>query len=463
MDLNTRSFGFVLGPIAGIIVGLILSGSGFDFAAALTAGVTTWVVIWWILEAIPIPVTSLLPLILLPMFGALPMTEVSKAYGNPLILLLLGGFILSTAMERCGAHRRIALNMVRMVGGGSGRRLVFGFMFASAFLSMWISNTATTLMLLPVALAVVERARDERFQVPLLLGIAHAASVGGIGTPIGTPPNIVFMGIYQEATGNEIAFGQWMIWGVPVVILLVPVIGLWLTRHLRDTGPIELPELEPWSKAEKRVLMVFTATALAWVFRKAPFGGWTELLGLPYTNDAMVAFAAVLALFCIPDGNKGRLLDWETANKIPWGMLLLFGAGITIASAFVETGLSEALAENLNLLSVLPVLLIVMLICLTVTFLTEATSNTATTTLLMPILAATAVAMAVDPKLLMVPAAMSASCAFMLPVATPPNVIVYATGRFPTSTMAREGFFLNLFGVLVISLLCYAYFVLLGS
>lgn len=458
MELNARTFGFFLGPLAGFILGTLLLANGFNQTAALTAGVTAWVVIWWILEPIPIPVTSLLPLMLLPMFGALPMTKVSTAYGHPLVLLLLGGFVLSTAMERSGAHRRIALNIVRIVGGGNSRRVVFGFMLASAFLSMWISNTATTLMLLPVALAVLEKATDEKLRIPLLLGIAHAASVGGIGTPIGTPPNIVLMGAYQEFTGHEIAFAQWMLWGVPVVILLVPLIGIWLTRKLSYTGPIHLPELGTWTKAEKRVLTVFTLTALAWIFRSAPFGGWTALLDLPYTNDAMVAFAAVILLFSIPDGNRGRLLDWETANKIPWGMLLLFGAGITIASAFQETGLSEALAESLSALSMLPVLFIIVTICMMVTFLTEATSNTATTTLLMPILAATAVAMTVDHKLLMVPAAMSASCAFMLPVATPPNLVVYSTGQFKIITMVREGFILNLIGVVVISLLCYLYF-----
>ena len=463
MELNAKTFGFLLGPLAGFILASLLFANEFNQTAAFTAGLTVWVVVWWILEPIPIPVTSLIPLVLLPMFGALPMSAVSAAYGHPLVLLLLGGFILSTAMERSGAHRRIALNIVRMVGGQNSRRVVFGFMLSSAFLSMWISNTATTLMLLPVALAVLEKAPDDKLKIPLLLGIAHAASVGGIGTPIGTPPNIVFMGAYQEFTGNEIAFGQWMLWGVPVVILLVPLLGLWLTRKLTYTGPITLPELDSWSKAEKRVLMVFALTAFAWVFRTAPFGGWSELFNLPYTNDAMVAFAAVVLLFSIPDGKRGRLLDWETANKIPWGMLLLFGAGITIASAFVETGLSETLAANLTALSLLPVLLIIVTICLMVTFLTEATSNTATTTLLMPILAATAVAMSVDHKLLMVPAAMSASCAFMLPVATPPNLVVYSTGEFKIITMVREGFVLNLLGVVVISLLCYTYFSVLAA
>ena len=458
MTLNVRTLGLILGPVLGLLVGLLLYQGGFEKAAILTGAITTLVVVWWMFEPIPIPVTSLIPLALFPMLQVLPITDVSRSYGHPLILLLLGGFILSTAMEKSGAHRRIAYRMLRFFGGTSARRLVLGFMATAALLSMWISNTATTLMLLPVAIALIDQAKDERIAVPLLLGVAHAASVGGIGTLIGTPPNIVFSAVYQETTGVSVGFFEWMIWGVPVVFVFIPLMALWLTRNLNYKTNIQLPEVGKWTKAEIRVLSVFAFTALAWVLRTTPLGGWTAWFNVPYSNDYIVAFAGVLLLFLIPDGEGKRLLDWETATKIPWGMLVLFGAGLSIAVAFTQTGLSDALADQMSGLAVLPTFVMIAVICFGVTFLTETTSNTATTNLLMPILAAVAAGIAVDPRLFMVAAAMSASCAFMLPVATPPNVVVFSTGRFPVSRMVREGFVLNLIGVAIISTLCYFYF-----
>ena len=431
---------------------------GLEAPAAITVGVTLLCLVWWISEAVPIPVTSLVPLALLPLFGVLPIDEVSKAYGDKLILLLLGGFILSTAMEKSGAHQRVAMGMVRLFGGSSSRSLVFGFMFATALLSMWISNTATVLMMLPVAIAVIEKSPDKNLSVPLLLAIAHGASVGGIGTPIGTPPNVVFAGIFSEMVGEEVSFARWMSWGIPVVLVFLPLMGLWLTRHLTYKGKVEIPDLGPWTTYERRVLTVFGITALAWVTRTGPYGGWTEWFGFPASHESMVALLAVVAMFVIPNGEKGRLLDWDTANKIPWGMLLLFGAGISIAKAFVASGLSEILGGYLSHVALWPIFLTIALISLVVTFLTEATSNTATTNILMPILAAAALGAAIDPRLLMVPAAMSASCAFMLPVATPPNLIAFSTNRFPLRTMVREGFVLNLIGVVVISTICYLIF-----
>ncbi len=428
--------------------------------AALTLGITLWVVIWWMFEPIPIPATSLLPLALLPLLGILTPAELGGAYGHPLVLLLLGGFLLATALERSGAHRRIALAMVNAFGGNSSRRLVFGFMAASAVLSMWISNTATVLMLIPVAIAVLDSSRDERLGTPLLLGIAYGASIGGMGTPIGTPPNVVFMGVYQEATGQPLAFSTWMAWALPVVLVMLPVAALWVTRSLsaQAGSGVQLPSAGTWRSAEKRVFAVFALTALAWVTRTEPFGGWAGWLGVPYSNDAIVAFLGVVLLFLLPsgDGDGEKLLDWETANRIPWGMLILFGAGIAIATAFMNTGLSARIGAGLEALSTLPLLLMIAIICLSVTFLTEVTSNTATTTLLMPIMAAAAVGAETDPRLFMLPAALSASCAFMLPVATPPNVITFSTGRFSVRTMAREGFVLNLAGAAVISAIVYA-------
>lgn len=443
------------GPALAVVTAYLMTASGFSSGASITMGVTIVCVLWWVFEPIPIPATSFLPLGLLPLLGVLTPLQVAQSYGNPLILLLLGGFILATALEKSGAHRRLALNMVRAFGGTSSRRLVFGFMAASALLSMWISNTATTLMLLPVALAVLERSEDEQLAVPLLLGIAYAASIGGIGTPIGTPPNIVFMGVYEATVGEQVPFFTWMVWALPIAFVFVPVMALWLTRGLTYRGAIRLPAVGRWETAEVRVTVVFALTALFWITRKQPFGGWTALFGLEETNDAMVALLAVVVMFLVPNGKGGKLLDWDTAAQIPWGMLILFGAGITIATAFTTSGLSQNIGDALSGISDLPVLLLLLIVCLVVTFLTETTSNTATTTLLMPILAAGALGAGIDPKLIMIPAALSASCAFMLPVATAPNVIVFSTGQFGIETMAREGFALNLIGAVIISVMCY--------
>jgi sodium-dependent dicarboxylate transporter 2/3/5 len=452
---SLRAWALALGPLAGVGCAFWLTQTGSSGAAAITLAVTVTCVVWWIFEPIPIPATALLPLAVFPLTGVLPQSTVSESYGNPLILLLLGGFLLSTAMAKSGAHRRIALMMVSAFGGTNNRRLVYGFMAASASLSMWISNTATALMLLPVALAIIERAENPKLAGPLLLGIAYAASVGGIGTPIGTPPNLIFMSIYQTTTGNEISFLQWASWGVPVVLVFVPIMAVWLTRTLEPQGAISLPEVGRWRKEEVRTLAVFVVTATLWITRGEPFGGWTAWTGLPYSNDAIVALAAVVAMFLIPNGQGGRLLDWESAERIPWGVLILFGGGITIAEAFDSSGLSTSIGDALSSLTNWHVYSLMIIICFCVTFLTEATSNTATTALLMPILAAMAIGAGMDPRLVMVPAAMSASCAFMLPVATAPNVIMFSTGRFAVRDMVREGFALNLIGVVIISALCY--------
>lgn len=443
----------LLGVVAAVGVGFGLRLAGLGPDAAWTGAITALCAVWWVTEPIPIPATSLIPFAAFPLAGVLDHKTVATAYGHTLILLLLGGFVLSTAMERSGAHRRLALGMVRMVGGG-GRRLVLGFMLATAVSSMWISNTATVLMLLPVALAVLEGDDSDSLALPLLLGIAYAASIGGMGTPVGTPPNVIFMGIYRETTGTEIGFAQWMGIALPVVAILLPVAWLWVTRSLQTDAELEVPALGPWRSPERRVLAVFLLTALAWVTRTAPGGGWSQLFDMGGAGDATVAMAAVVVLFLMPDGEGKRMLDWETAERIPWGLLILFGGGIAIARAFESSGLSASLGGALSGLAALPVVLMVGGICLAVTFLTEVTSNTATTTLLMPVLAAAGVAADIDPILFMVPAALSASCAFMLPVATAPNAIVFGTGRVPISRMAREGFILNLAGAVCITAVC---------
>lgn len=452
---NIKRLMLLVGPVLSLLVFIVTSQQGLTPGAAITAAVTVLCVVWWIFEPVPIPVTSLIPLAALQLLGVLDQNQVAQSYGSPLILLLLGGFILSKAMERSGAHRRLALAMITLFGGSSSRQLVLGFMAAAAALSMWISNTATTLILLPVALAVLEKADDKRLAVPLMLGIAYAASIGGMGTPIGTPPNLVFMQVYQEQVGASVGFLEWMSWGVPVVMLMVPLAGLWLTRRLTYRGGFNLPNVGSWRPDEQRVMIVFAITALAWIMRKEPFGGWSTWFGVENANDASVALTAVILMFVIPNGKGEKLLDWNTAVTIPWGVLLLFGGGICLAKAFVVTGLSAMVGDTLTVFSNWPLLLMMFAICLCVTFLTEATSNTASTVLLMPVLAAAALAVGLDARLLMVPAAMSASCAFMLPVATAPNSIVYGSGCVATQRMAREGFALNLIGAGVIGTVCY--------
>lgn len=465
---NQANLLILLGPVGAALTTLIMSSLGWSFEASVTAGVAVCTVVYWVFEPIPIPATSLLPMAALSLLGVLTPGQIAAAYGSQLILLLLGGFILSTALERCGAHRRLALVMLNVVGGEDPRRLVLGFMLAAAVLSMWISNTATTLMLVPVALATVQQMKDDRLAIPLLLGVAYAASLGGVGTPIGTPPNLIFMQVYENRTGESISFTTWMSWGVPIVLLSLGPMWLWLTRKLPQTESVQIPAAGAFSVDERRVLTIFGLTALAWITRREPFGGWSECFGafgdgcvLTGSQDFSVAFVGVIALFLTPSASGGRLLDWESANRIPWGMLLLFAGGITLATAFAETGLSAALGEVLATLKDWPTLLLIAVICLAVTFLTEVTSNTATTTLLMPILAAAGLASGLPPELLMVPAAVSASCAYMLPVATAPNTIVFGTGHLSTRVMAREGFALNLVCAAVTTTVCWIAFDLL--
>lgn len=455
-----KNWVLILCPLLALVLGMLLLVNGFSSMIAWTAGVTLLVATWWIAEPISISATSLIPIAIFPLVGVLSPEEVASAYGNQLILLMLGGFMLSAAMERSGAHRRIAIGMVHLFGGDRARRLVFGFMAASALLSMWISNAATTLMLLPIVMAIVAQSQDARLQKALLLGIAYAASVGGVGTPIGTPPNIVFMAIYQEYVGANIGFLQWMCWALPVVAIMFPIVGFWLTRGLGTCERIELPSVGQWRTEERRTMIVFGIVAFFWITRTQPLGGWTALVenagfALPFANDASVALLGAIALFLVPDGKGERLLDWHSAEKLPWGVLMLFAGGLCLAMAFKSSGLSVQLGHALAGLGQLPTLLLIATICLSVTFLTEVTSNTATTTLLLPILATAAVAASIEPTIFMIPATISASFAFMLPVATPPNAIVFGSEHLTVKDMAREGLVLNLVGAIVVTLICY--------
>jgi sodium-dependent dicarboxylate transporter 2/3/5 len=401
----------------------------------------------------------MIPLAIFPLVGVLSKEEIAKAYGDDMILLMLGGFMISAALASSGAHHRLALGLIKVVGGNSSRRIVLGFMFACALISMWISNTATTLMMLPLALAVIAQSNDQKLALPLLLSIAYGSSIGGLGSPIGTAPNLVFMREYESFTGHTVSFLEWMGWGVPVVLLMAPLAGLWLTRHLNYVGELTMPEVGRWRPEEKRILFVFGLTVLAWITRTEPFGGWSGWLNLKGASDATVALIAVIVLFLVPNGREGKLLDWETAVKVPWGILILFAGGIAIAQAFVETGISKSIGEQLAILSGLHPLIIITFVTLSVVFLTEVTSNTAITVLLMPILAPAGVAAGIDPAMLMVPAAMAASYGFMMPVGTPPNAIVFGTGMVPMTRMAREGLALNFIGAAVITLMCYVFMV----
>ena len=471
---DPKTLALIGGPTAAAALWLALRiGVQLESAVCWTAAITCLCAIWWIFEPIPIPATSIIPFALFPLVGVLTYKQVATSYGHPIILLFMGGFMLSRAMQKSGAHRRVALGLCGMVGGAGGRWLVLGFMIASAALSMWITNTATTLMLLPIALAVFEQADDEDLAVPLLLGIAYAASIGGLGTPIGSPPNAYFMAYYDQALGDHVrntgqrlgepwTFAQWMMIGLPVVLVFVPLAWLWLTRKLRKGRRIELPDCGLRTKAETRVMIVLVLTALLWITRRGPFGGWGGFLQQFWggqneflVGDSTVALFMVVVMFIVSDGKGGRLLDWQTAVKIPWGILLLFGGGLVIGSAFQESGLAGIMGRSFEGVQVLPVWLMIGAICLCVTFLTEITSNTATTVLLMPVLFEAGKVAQLDPALLMAPAAVSASCAFMLPVATPPNAIVFGTGRLTIPTMVREGFVLNLAGVTLITAVCY--------
>ncbi|MFK7827810.1 MAG: DASS family sodium-coupled anion symporter [Oligoflexales bacterium] len=444
--------------ILALLISYISSYLGINPTSCKTLFVTVICAFWWVLEPIPIAATSLIPLALFPLLGVLNVEELASAYGHPLILLLMGGFMLSKALEQSNTHKRLALYMINIFGQGSDRGLVGGFMITSAILSMWISNTATTLMLLPVALAIIDQSKGEHLSTPLLLGIAYASSLGGIGTPIGTPPNLILMSVYTENTGRIISFSQWAKWSIPVIIVVLPIMFVWLTRNLKTKQSFRLPSNSAWSAKEKRILGIFILTALAWITRTEPFGGWKELLSISFANDTSVAMASVLALFIIPDGQGSSLLDWETANKIPWHVVLLFGGGIAIAKAFVSSGLSDEISSFIVQFRGYPTLSIVAILTLAISFLTELTSNTATTNLLMPILAATATSANLDPAILMVPAAMAASCAFMLPVATAPNTIIFGSQKVPIKSMLREGLVLNLVAVLAIILVCHFLF-----
>jgi len=471
-----QNIGLLLGPVLFALILALPVPDGLTPEAWKTVAIAAILATWWASEAIPIPATSLLPLVLLPVLGVGDSASASLPYAQPVIFLLLGGFIAAMAMQKWDLHRRIALNILARVGDHP-YALIGGFMAASALLSMWISNTATTLMIVPIALTVAntilgKKAAGHRFTIALLIGCAWAASIGGLGTYIGTPPNLFVKGFIEQSTGREILFHQWMAFGIPVVLVMVPLAWTILTRVCfpfearlvqggSDVIQQELDTLGPMSKPEKRVAVVMLTMALMWSFRQV-LVDWDALTNLlPFVErikDMHIAVAAGLAMFLIPAGKEkrgGALLDWESAVTLPWGVILLFGGGLSLAAAIKATGLALYLGEAMSGLATIPLFLMVLAIVALITFLTELTSNTATTAAMVPVLGALATTANLDPIFLAAPAAMAASCAFMLPVATGPNAVVFSTGSVQVPQMLRAGLWLNVMGTFVVAGICY--------
>jgi sodium-dependent dicarboxylate transporter 2/3/5 len=435
--------------------------AGLSPAQSWTAAVAALCATWWILEALPMPATSMVPLVVFPITGVLSEREVAAAYGDPIVMLFLGAFMVSAAVERWGTHRRIAQAMMACVGCTSGPRILLAIMLATTLCSFWINNTSIAIMMLPVALAVVEQDKSGKLAVPLLLGVAYCSSIGGIATPIGTAPNGVFQSNYREFTGETVPFHHWILLGGLVAMIMMVVAWVVLSWRVRGVPAIKIETSGRWTSPQKRTLAVFGLAALAWITREVPYGGWSEwlrpLVGGMKAGDMTVAVAAALALFLMPSGEKKgeRLLDWNTAVSIPWGVLILFGGGIALAAAFESSGLSTVMGQKVTGISDWPLLATIGVLCLATTFFSEITSNTATANLLMPILGSAAVANGMEPALLMFPATLANSLAFMMPVGTPPNAIVYASGHLRIIDMVRYGFVLNLIGALVVTLVCW--------
>ena len=466
-----KAVGFILGVGLLVVTLLLPAPEGMSDAAWVTAGVGLLMACWWATEAIPVPMTSLLPIVLFPMLGLINLKGATAPYAHPVIYLLMGGFIIATALQRWNLHRRLALTILRRVGDHP-YAIIAGFMGITAFLSMWISNTATTIMMIPIALSMAavligdNHKGGDNFTLCLILGIAYSASIGGLGTLVGTPPNAMVAAFMSETYNVEIGFLQWMMLGVPVVVVLIPLAWWLLTRiafkfqveHNDEVATVvddELKAMGRISTPEVRTAIVFICVALAWVTRPL----LQELAPLAGLSDVIIAVAGAIAMFMVPAGcskEKGaRLLDWKTASQIPWGVLLLFGGGLSLANMVSASGLALWLGDALAALTTFHFLILIFALVTLVIFLTELTSNTATTATLLPVMGSIAAVAGLDPMLLAAPMALAASCAFMLPVATAPNAIVFATDKVTIPQMARAGVWINVAGIFVISLLSY--------
>lgn len=472
MKLTSKQVGLVSGPLVFVLVLTAFRPEGLPQEASAILASTLWIAIWWITEAIPIAVTALLPIVLFPLTGGLDLASTTASFGHRYIFLYMGGFIIAIAIEKWNLHRRIALNTINLIGTNVSS-MILGFMIATAFLSMWISNTATSVMMLPIGMAIVAQLRDDPatkntdeqhvFGKALMLAIAYSASIGGISTLIGTPPNLVLAGIVQEMYGVEITFSQWIMFGLPISIVLLIICWQYLVRFVfkiqKDTFPggrqeilKQLESLGPISYEEKLVMGVFSLTAMAWITRSFILSKF-----IPGIDDTIIAMIGAILLFLVPASRDkgGALIDWESAVKLPWGIILLFGGGLAIASGFQASGLAVWIGEQMTLLEGAALILILLVLIASVNFLTEITSNLATTAMILPVLAAMAVTINVHPYILMVGATLAASCAFMLPVATPPNAVVFGSGYLTIPDMMRSGIGLNLISIILLTLITY--------
>jgi sodium-dependent dicarboxylate transporter 2/3/5 len=470
MKITKKKIGLFLGPFLFILIKYFFHPEGLSEAAIGVLASTFWIAIWWITEPVDIPMTSLLPIVLFPLNGSLSLSETTASYGHQYIFLFLGGFILAIAIEKWNLHKRIALTIITLIGTNMNR-IVLGFMIATAFLSMWISNTATAVMILPVGMAVITHLKDNPntkenenilFAKILMLAIAYSASIGGMATLIGTPPNLVLAGIVEKTYHTEITFLQWFMFGFPLSVVLLLLSWLYLTRIAFKIDQKEFPggkeeiesqleKLGPISYQEKIIFLVFVATALAWITRS-----FLLVKLAPNIDDTIIAILAALVLFIIPSKkNNEALMTWKDAVSLPWGILILFGGGMALAIGFETTGLATWIGNHLTMLEGVSVLLLLFALITAVNFLTEITSNMATTAMLLPVLVSLALIIDIHPYVLLVSATLAASCAFMLPVATPPNAVVFGSGYIKIEDMVKKGFWMNIISIGVITFFCY--------
>ena len=469
---KAKLIGLFLGPLLFALILLFFRPADLSWEGVAVLASTAWIATWWITEAVPIPVTSLLPIVLFPLTNSLDAKATASAYGDEVIFLFMGGFLIALAMEKWNLHRRIALSIIQLVGTNTDR-IVLGFMVATGFLSMWISNTATAMMMVPIGLAITyqfqdalkdhpeidTRKRHFPFGKALMLSIAYAASLGGIATLIGTPPNALLAGAVNKIFGIEISFAKWMLFGVPFAWIFIILVWFYLTKIAFPMKVKDIPggreiivkqkeELGKASTEEKMVLTIFILAALSWITRE-----FILVKFIPGISDGVIAILFGVLLFIIPSVTKKgeRLLDWEWAVKLPWGVLLLFGGGLAIASGFVESGLAEWIGSQLSGLKGMNLIFVIAIVATLVALLTEVTSNTATASMMFPIMASLALALEVHPYSLMIAAAVAASCAFMLPVATPPNAVVFGSGYLRIPDMAKAGIYLNLIGIALVT------------
>ena len=468
MTWKNRIIPLLLGPVVFWLMVFLGPPDSMELAAYHVLCVTIWVAIWWITEAIPISVTALLPIVLFPLTGALDLGTTTASFGHKYIFLYLGGFLLAIAIEKWELHKRIALNIINLIGSNINT-IILGFMAATGFMSMWISNTATSVMMLPIGMAVVSQFRksddgetsDASFVgKALMLAIAYSASIGGFATLIGTPPNLVLAGVLENTYGVKISFMQWMKFGLPLSIFLLIICWVYLTRFAfkfeqrqfpggRSEIKLMLSKLGKMSFEEVTVLIVFFITAILWMTRSL-----IEKF-VPSIDDTIIAMIAGISLFILPAKSKKSIITWKDCVKIPWDIILLFGGGMALAKGFSDTGLAEWIAMQLSHMQVLSLLILIVVLVASVNFLTEITSNLATTAMLLPVLAPMAIAFDIHPFMIMVSVAISASCAFMLPVATPPNAVVFGSGYLRISDMMRAGIWMNLVSIILVTLCTY--------